>query len=383
MVATHVLDPRTASGDLALAQAVAGGRASALFAVLAGLSIALLTGRTLPVRGRERLARSAALAVRALVIAFVGLLLGDLGSGLAVILTYYGLLFLLALPFVGLGARALAATAAAWMVLAPVLSHVVRPHLPERRWESPHFEQLTEPGRLLSELLFTGYYPVVPWLAYVLAGMALGRLSLRRPDVAAAVAAAGGVMAVVATVASDALTRRPEVVRALLADLPGLGPPPSTGPDLHEQVAGGMFGTTPTGSWQWLLVRAPHSATPFDLLQTTGSALLVVGSMLLLVSALPAFGERLLAVLLGAGAMTFTLYSLHVVLRTEWLWPPDGPDGFVWHVLVLLSIGAAYAAVRRRGPLEAVTAHLSEAAASAVRGRGGQDGDRASTGAGA
>ena len=45
-----------------------------------------------------------------------------------------------------------------------------------------------------------------------------------------------------------------------------------------------MFGNTPTGGpWEWLLVVAPHSATPFDLAQTIGSALLVIGLCLLVV----------------------------------------------------------------------------------------------------
>ena len=43
MVATHVLDERTPAGDLTTAQWLAGGRASALFAVLAGVSLALMT----------------------------------------------------------------------------------------------------------------------------------------------------------------------------------------------------------------------------------------------------------------------------------------------------------------------------------------------------
>ena len=42
MVATHVLDERTPGGDLTTAQWLAGGRASALFAVLAGVSLALM-----------------------------------------------------------------------------------------------------------------------------------------------------------------------------------------------------------------------------------------------------------------------------------------------------------------------------------------------------
>ena len=58
MVATHVLDERTATGDLTLAQGLAGGRASALFAVLAGVSLAMMTRA--PLHGRALVLRTAA-----------------------------------------------------------------------------------------------------------------------------------------------------------------------------------------------------------------------------------------------------------------------------------------------------------------------------------
>ena len=47
MVSTHVLVPVTDEGEIAWAQDLAGGRAAALFAVLAGVSLALLSGRRL------------------------------------------------------------------------------------------------------------------------------------------------------------------------------------------------------------------------------------------------------------------------------------------------------------------------------------------------
>ncbi|WP_110182778.1 heparan-alpha-glucosaminide N-acetyltransferase domain-containing protein [Nocardioides solisilvae] len=367
MVATHVLEPRTPSGDLAFAQAVAGGRASALFAVLAGLSIALTTGRRRPPRGRERVAASVGLVVRAGLVALVGLALADLDSGIAVILTYYGLLFVCALPFLGLGARPLLAWAAAWAVLAPVASHLLRPLAPERGWSSPSFDQLAEPGPLLAELFLTGYYPVLPWVAYLLAGMALGRADLGRRRVAASVAAAGALLATVAAVASELLTRPADVVRALLADPPPIGVAPASRDELLDLVAGGMFGTTPTGAWQWLLVDAPHSATPFDLLHTIGTAWLVVGAALLVVDLLPAAGRRGVAVLTGAGTATLSLYALHVAMRSEHLPPTDGPDSFRWHVLVLAALGAGLVAAGRRGPLEAFVGAAARGSALVVR----------------
>ena len=332
MVATHVLVDFTPEGDLTFSQWLAGGRASALFAVLAGVSLALVTGGREPAHGEDRVRVSAGLAVRALLIAALGLVLAVFDSGLAIILTYYGVLFLLGLLFVGLKARTLALLAAAWVVLGPVVSHLVRPDLPDRGYASPAFDQLGDPGRLASELLLTGYYPVIPWLAYLLAGLALGRCDLRDRRLLGFLAVGGLALAVLAT----------QVSRALVD------------PAVSDANERGMYGTTPPdGDWSWLLLVAPHSATPFDLAQTIGSALLVVATCLLLEQALPEAGRTFLAVLFGAGTMTLSLYSLHVVLHTPSVWPPD-EGAYGWHVLVLLAVGAAFVAWGRRGPLEYV-----------------------------
>ena len=339
MVATHV---RTVGDPL---HDVAAGRASALFAVLAGVSLALMTGGPTPVTGRERAARTLGLVVRAVLIAVVGLALGAADSGLAVILTYYGVLFCLGALFVGLRAGPLLALAAAWVVLGPVLSHVVRPRLPERGYESPRFEHLADPGQLASELLLTGYYPVLPWLAYLLVGMALGRADLRVRRTQLLLVGAGLVLASAAPLLSDALAPT----------------------DLAAQADQGLYGTTPTGSWEWLLVDGPHSGTPLDLARTIGSALLVIGVGLLVVESLRGTARTAVRVLFGAGTMTLTLYSLHVLLRTDDLWPPDEPDDLLRHWLVLLAVGSAYAAVRRRGPLEQLVGLCSDAAARVVR----------------
>ena len=366
MVATHVLEARDPDGSLALGQALAGGRASALFAVLAGVSIALVTGRERPLRGGARARASVGLVVRAALVAALGLLLGEVDSGIAVILTYYGVLFVLALPFLGLSARWLGLLAVAWLVAAPVVSHLVRPSLPERQYSSPTWGQLVDdPGGLLAELTFTGYYPAVPWLAYVLVGLALGRLDLSSRRTAAWLAAGGLVAAVSATVVSGRLTARPDVQEALLTE------PPAQDADaasLLDRIAGGLPGTTPTGgAWEWLLVVAPHTATPFDLAQTIGSALLVIGLALLVLGAARPPWRRAAAVFFGAGTMTLTLYSLHVVARSRDLLPTVLRDSYLFHVLLLLGIGSVFAAARLRGPLEGLVAAASRAVAGRPR----------------
>jgi uncharacterized membrane protein len=347
MVATHVLDARTPDGELATAQWLAGGRASALFAVLAGVSLALMTRE--PLRGRPLALRSLGIAGRAVLIAALGLLLGGLDSGVAVILTYYGVLFVVGLPFTLLRVRTLVPLTVAWVLVAPVVSHLVRPDLPERGFESPSFAQLADPGQLASELLLTGYYPVVPWLAYLLAGIALGRLDLHDTSLLGALALGGLGAAVLAT----------RVSRTLVD------------PAVASENATGMFGTTPAdGDWDWLLVVAPHSATPFDLAQTIGSAVLVISACLLLERLLPRAARTVLGVVLGAGAATLTLYSLHVVMLTPGVWPEEEPSSYVSHVVVLLALGAVLRLLGRRGPLEAMAGlpvRLARSAAGASR----------------
>lgn len=360
MMATHVLEPYDADG-VAWAQQLAGGRASGLFAVLAGVSLALMTGRTTPLHGVDCWAASTGLVLRALAIAFVGLLLGALDSGLAVILTYYGLLFLVGLLFVGLSARTLALLATGWVLVVPVVSQLVRPLLPPPTLDNPTFASLGDPGQLLSELAFTGYYPVVPWTAFLLAGMALGRLDLRGVRVAALLAAGGAALAATATVVSRLLLSVPGAFDTLRSTYdPNFEPSPDR---LHDLLAHGLYGTTPTDSWWWLAVVSPHTATPPDLAQTIGSAMAVIG-LCLLVSRL---SPPVFAVAFGAGAMTLTLYSLHVVMKTPQIWPPETPDTYPLHVAVVLVIGGCVRLAGRRGPLEAAVASLSRTATLAVR----------------
>ena len=77
-----------------------------------------------------------------------------------------------------------------------------------------------------------------------------------------------------------------------------------------------------------------------------------------------------LAVVFGAGTVTLSLYSLHVVMRAPDVWPPEEPSAYLSHVVVLLGLGAALRLFRLRGPLEVVAGlpvRLARRAAPAQR----------------
>jgi uncharacterized membrane protein len=389
MMATHLLPDSVDGRTVAWWQQVAGGRAAALFALLAGVSLALITARAAstpadpgptpaesseagsdetpdrtprPSRRTALRAARAGILVRAAVIAVLGLFLGQLDTGIAVILTYYGVLFVFGLPFLGLGWRTLAALAAGWAVVSPVLSHLVREHLPERLGPSPSLDFLLQyPVRMVTELVFTGYYPTFQWLAYLLAGMAIGRLPLRRIRVAVGLTVTGAVLAFAAWGTSWLILHRLDGLAHLRATAPDSSPFDVMPVD--QALVRGTFGTTPTTSWWWLTTAAPHSSTTFDLFQTIGSAMVVVGLCLLVCQAVP----RVLRIVFAAGAMTLTLYTLHLVALDLEVGPPrDTVELYVLHVLGATVFAMLCITAVGRGPLESFTRTCSKVARDGV-----------------
>ncbi|WP_298992494.1 heparan-alpha-glucosaminide N-acetyltransferase domain-containing protein [uncultured Pseudokineococcus sp.] len=375
MVATHVLSLETYDSDgfstgPSVTALVAAGRASALFAVLAGVSLALANGGLRAPVGADLARARRGVAARAGVVALLGLLVGSFGAPVAVILVNYALLFLAVLPVLGWGPRRLLPLGAAWLLLVPVLLHPLRDALvgsgalPLSPGSSPSFASLAEPGVLLGHLLLTGYYPVLSWAGFVLLGLGVGRLDLRRSATAGAVALAGLAAALGAWAVSAAL--RPLAMPSL--DVP-LGFPLS-GEDLATSLETGLYGTTPTTSWWWLAVDAPHSGTPPDMVGVAGSALAVLGVALLVARV----ARPVVWPFAAMGSMTLTLYSLHVFsLAVIRLYEVSGgaavPEGplYAAQVVGLLLVGGLWQLTGLRGPLEGLVASASRAARGPAR----------------
>jgi uncharacterized membrane protein len=360
MMAVHVLPAVGTDGGASVAHAIAGGRSAATFAVLAGVGLALLTGGTNPHRGRPWAAASAGLVVRALCIGAVGLLLGSVDSGVAVILAYYAVLFVLAIPLLPLRAAPLFALGLTVACLVPVLSHLLRDdaRLPFAG-RNPNFDTLRDsPGDLVPALLLTGYYPVLAWTAYLCVGLAAGRLQLRERRTAAWLCGGGVALAVAASTASwlllDPLGGHDKIA-ATLAD-------PAS---LDTSLELGRYGNTPPTTWWWLAVVAPHSSTPLDLLHTIGVALGLLGAMLLLAST-GRSARAVLSPLAAAGSMTLSLYTAHVLLLASGALPEDRATSYAVQVVAALALAWLWRRFLGRGPLERVVAHLATPARRAI-----------------
>lgn len=347
MFAVHIFPAGTADGNVSLPWALASGRSSALFAVLAGIGLAFMTGRRRWVTS-PHLTRSARVPViRGVLITLVGLLLGAVvgPEHLLVILPYLGVMFVLSLPLLMLRPPVLLSLWALWCVAGPVASHWLR-----RGADLPDPSNLgvpdvvAAPGDALTTVLLSGYFPAITWMAYLCLGIGVGRLELGSRRVAALLTLCGTAVAAFAYILSSTLLG-PVGGRDRLAD--GAMESMSLA-EFTDLLLWGGNGTAPTDSWWWLATAAPHSGTPLDLAYTSGVALAVLGGCLVLAHAF----HGALTLLAVPGSMTLTLYTVHALLLPLAAsgWSPAAE--FTVHVVTLTLFALLWHRGFSRGPLE-------------------------------
>ncbi|MFI8997370.1 DUF418 domain-containing protein [Streptomyces sp. NPDC053542] len=350
MYATHVGPDPDRGGVTGFICELATGRSSALFALLAGFSLTLITGRPRPRTGRAGRQAVGRILIRAVVLLVVGTALSVLDTPVNVILAYYGLAFFFVLPLYRLRASLLATIAATTALLAPQILYAIRISLEEGSWGDTvsSYDPLTRISGAdgLLDLLFTGSYPVLTWLPFLLAGMAVGRLDLGRYAVRVRLAVTGGALAVLGYGGSWlALHLVPHGYAAL-----GRG---TDGPSPSSAWWSDTVGDPIHPFREWLLVAAPHSETTPSIVGNTGVALAVLAVCLIALDRLPHV-RRLAAPVIAVGTMALTTYVLQIL--AIWLfWGDDLPSS----LLVLLGFSAAamafavvWSRLFPRGPLE-------------------------------
>jgi hypothetical protein len=192
----------------------------------------------------------------------------------------------------------------------------------------------------------------------------IGRLMLSKALVPVVLLVAGSVVAVAAkTLGVTAMENWGG--RAALEEVLN-----SPGYPLDSVLQVNLTGIPQEGSWWWLASAAPHSGTSLDLLHTSGVAAAVIGVCLLLGRLAEWVDLDLLLPLRGAGAMTLTLYTVHVwVVSGFYLKPlPSGwtEDGMYFvQAAAAIIVGMVFVLLKWRGPLE----WLGHAASQVGRGQ--------------
>lgn len=344
MMAAHtVLWEEAPPGVVALVD----GPPSTLFAVLGGVSVVLAARQRLAAGDR----RGALLStlVRGAVVAVLGIVVAPLATAVFVVLVPFGVSIALAGLLLMLPSWALAAIAAVLWAAGGSLAAIARERLPAA---------LVDPEGLGDALLaaavdvvLTGVYPVVTWLAYLLVGMLLARALLaarargRERRALAAIGAIGGALIAAGIAASELGVR---LVAETVLELPAEA--------MRDSILMNAYGAAQGTEPAWQLVAAPHSGTPADMARTVGIGLVVIALLGLIAASLPARALRVLEPLRAAGAAPLTIYVVHVVLlSTLALADPALSIGWgAWAVqlAIAIAIGAVLAASRSRGPLE-------------------------------
>lgn len=326
MLAAHLLDIEAFSpGRPETWVDIVNGRSSILFAVLAGVSIALSTGGPRPIEGATLSLARRRLAVRAAALWVIGILLIMTGVPIYVILPAYAILFLIAIPLLRLRAATLFVVAAALLMVMPFVQAALD-LLPV--WSTPEGESLA--------LVIGWPYPFPLWSGFVVLGLALGRIDLGNAAVAGLLLAAGTGLALVAY------------------GLGGMLAPPAGAPEPVDYL----------GVVTSLL---PHSGGVFEVVGGAAFAAAVLGASILLcrVSVLRAIVLPLRA----TGSMPLTAYTAQVLIWAGWALVVLGTTAPLtafrelqpfWPITVIVVAGCTvWAAFAGRGPLETALAAIA------------------------
>lgn len=313
------------------------GRAAATFVILAGVGISLMTHRARQSGDAAALAeRRRGLVKRAIFLLCFGLLYTPLWP--ADILHFYGLYILIGTALLSAADRTLWLTALALAALFLVLL-LVGDYDAGWDWDTLYYTDFWTAAGMVRHLFFNGFHPVLPWAAFLLVGIWLGRREMGDPRVGRRLLAGGLASTLLAEAASHLLT----------IWLPALLPEANPA-DIRE-----------------LCATAPMPPTPLYLLSAGGTAVALIAACVFLSERLRA-ATWLLRPLTHTGQLALTLYVGHVVVGMGLLEGMGRLEGqslpvALGSALVFCAAGVLFATgwrrFARRGPLEWVMRRLT------------------------
>lgn len=263
--------------------AVAGlfeGRASALFVVLAGIGVSLMTAKSRSSLDKDFIRQNRiALCRRAAFLAIAGAGLLLIGWN-ADILHYYAAFLLLASLLITVSDRMLAVMAAAVVLISSMLLLLFDY---SRGWDAGFhvYTDFWTAAGFARNLFFNGFHPLFPWLGFFLIGMWMGRKRWFGQET------------------------RGRLLRVSLCAVIGL-----------ELLSYALIHWLPTGldteSAQYLFGTKPMPPNLFYMLSASCSAFAVIAACLYLVER--SEGNPLTRVLISTGQLSLSHYIGHVVI---------------------------------------------------------------------
>ena len=258
------------------------GRAAATFVVLAGVGVALGTRRAVASGDPQALSSARkTLWKRAAFLFFGGLLFATVWE--ADILHFYGWYIGIGALLIAFPSRALLAAAALLMIAFPALL-LAFSYEAEWNLDTLAYEGFWTPAGQARHLFFNGFHPVVPWIAFLLFGMWLGRQDVLDPAVRRRLFIGGAAVALTIEIVSAALVA--QLTRGASAE------------DAEVVVA--------------LLGSEVLPPMPFYMLAAGGTATALIMLAVAFAQRFP--GAPWTRALVAAGQLALTIYVAHVLI---------------------------------------------------------------------
>ncbi|WP_460998553.1 heparan-alpha-glucosaminide N-acetyltransferase domain-containing protein [Trueperella pyogenes] len=317
---------------------IPSGRSSALFAFLAGISLAILSGRNVTYTGEQLRHAQLRIVGRAVILLAFAAFLSIFPTVIAVILGFYAAWFILAVPFLHWSPKKLGIAAGVVALIGPQIINGFH-------YLSYTFDIFLSGGvnAYLYEVLLTGMYPGLAYMAYVFAGMAIGRLDLNSTAVRLRMLTAGLAISVVGYGSGY-----------LAAIFMPFEPLPIDDIDTFS-----LLPKEPTiGPWDFFSIE-PHTNTTPEVLGNLGFALIVLALCLWLTP----LAKNVFFPIAAVGSMSLTAYVGHafgLYFKEDWFMSMS-PTPFLIVAGAMLAFCTVWALLPlRRGPLEWVTYIFSQ-----------------------
>lgn len=315
--------------------AVFDGRAAATFVVLAGIGASLGSRRQRESGGpAEQRAAQWTLAKRGLFLFVIGWAFYPIWP--ADILHYYGIYLAIGAIFLFASNQRLLTLAAATVAVSFVFIITFDPF---KNWDLDDYsyQGIATADGFLRNLFVDGFHPVLPWVAFYLFGMWLGRTDLRNPVWRRTLAIRSAIVVAITEAAAWFV----------------LGAKGSDLDDLDDE------------SWRWLFSVEPIPPLPLYLVAGAGTAVLVIIGSIWIGDHLSA---RATEPLVSTGQLALTTYVAHVLVGMGILEAmgrlEDQTLGWAVSTGIVFSIAAIiYSWLWRRrfarGPLEALMRRIA------------------------